>query len=385
MAFRKEVKVGKEWFQTDSWNWFDEKNVTDVVVPSECSDFRFSKNKNVRSITVSEGIKVIDPNWINYVSALEWIEFRDEMEILSDNCAFPGCKKLVYVVCNPNTPLSQLPSKWKQELSIGVLKYLGDGHTVSDAAYKEVKKYIVGQNKKRELYKIGYRYPFVVKFLIEEKILSEDLYDEMIEACRMDSNVEVLAMLIDGKEKQYPSEKVLDRTAQKFEKEMRQEEKLQDQHSSAYLKSRWSWKKRADGTLALWAYKGEETSVTIPSKVGKIAVSAVRGKVFISNVFERNEWIQCHVNQIYFEEGIAEIGVEEELAGVGALIEYRIPTEIHLPASVTKICRYAFHSEVWNNEKMAWEMGIKNVKLFVPAGSFALRYAEENGIPHEIE
>lgn len=358
-------------------SYTEEKDVKNVVIPEGVTGlggwvgdseyyYAFYKCKYIESITIPASVTVLNPEQFYYIKNLRWIECKGEVE--TTDIAFPGCKNLVYLICNPNTPLSKMPKKWKQMLAIGVTKYLYDGNTVSAEALKEVKSYFTSQNKKQELYKLGYAYPFVLQFMIDEGLLSEELYDEMIGQAQANQNAEVLTMLIEGKSKQYPSEDLWERAEKKIDKEIAYAQKMDDHTSVEYLKSQWSWKKLEDGTLVIWTYKGTDSEVFIPATVGKNKVTAVRGFLFHSNSFDRNEWLRNNIKKIHIAEGIMEIGSLQD----GPMSDFAIATHVYLPKSVKRICEDAFTPK-------------RKVTIHAAAGSYAESFAKENNIKFVAE
>ena len=190
-------------------NYSHEKGKKEIVIPEGITEIYYDKDgpfdgilpvfekcKEIESITLPSTLQKFNPCNYYYLTSLKWIECKGEVEIENNNYVFPGCKKMVYLVCNPNTPLSKMPSKWKRWLDIGFMKYASDGNRVDAVALKEVKKYVATQNKKLELYKIGYEYPFVVKFMLNEGMLSEELCEEMISYAQENQLTDILALLV---------------------------------------------------------------------------------------------------------------------------------------------------------------------------------------------
>lgn len=357
----------------------------DVVIPDGVKAIEgqwtmpaFDKSKNVASITLPASMKTLDPNQFYYLKTLKWIECKGEVTIENDNCVFPGCKALDYVICNPNTPLSKMPQKWKQWLAIGVMKYIFDGNAVAEEAREEVVAYVKGQNKKLGLYKLGYTYLFVAEFMSKEGLLTEEQYDEMISYAQEKGLKDLTSMLMGGRVRQYPPETLPEREEKKADQEIAHAVKMEDHTSTEYLKSQWTWKKREDGTLIIWTYKGTDSEVFIPAMVGKNKVTAIRGQLFESNTAERNEWLRHNITRIHLAEGITEIGDPMYKGPIAAFVK---PTNLYLPRSLTKICRNAFASRYAIIEEARWDMHIVNVIIHAPAGSYAEQYAKENGIP----
>lgn len=369
--------------------YIEEPGDRDIVIPDGVTAINgswtgsvFSKSNHIESIVIPASVKEIDSYQFYYLKNLRWVEFKGDISIIHENHVFPGCKNMVYVICNPNTPLSQLPSKWKQLLAIGVIKYLYDGNYVNDAVLKEVKKYIKTQLKR--LYPIGYEYPFFAKFMVDENLLSEELFDEMIAYTQEERIADVLAILLEGKNSRYPAAALLERMEDKFEKDIAYAQKMDEHTSLTYLKAQWTWKKRADGTLVIWTYKGSDSEVFIPSIIGKNKVTAVRGYLFHSNRGERREWLRLSLNKIHIAEGIVELCCVYDTGNMfetGPLAYFAVPTDIYIPNSVTKIYKDTFRGEYSDPR----DYKIRNVTIHAPAGSYAETYAKEHNIPFVAE
>ena len=101
-------------------SYTEEKDVKNVVIPEGVTGlggwvgdseyyYAFYKCKYIESITIPASVTVLNPEQFYYIKNLRWIECKGEVE--TTDIAFPGCKNLVYLICNPNTPLSKMPKK----------------------------------------------------------------------------------------------------------------------------------------------------------------------------------------------------------------------------------------------------------------------------------
>ena len=94
--------------------------------------------------------------------------------------------------------------------------------------------------------------------------------DEMIEYANEQNRPECTAWLLDFKNR------TADLAAERARAEKKAEREFNAAPDSALeLGKLWSWKKQEDGTLIITSYKGEETEVTVPARVGSSAVTAV--------------------------------------------------------------------------------------------------------------
>ena len=94
--------------------------------------------------------------------------------------------------------------------------------------------------------------------------------DELIEYASAQNAAEATAWLLDFKNR------TADLAAERVKAEKKAERELNAAPDSALeLGKRWSWKKQEDGTLIITSYKGEQTEVTVPVKIGNNIVTAI--------------------------------------------------------------------------------------------------------------
>ena len=101
----------------------------------------------------------------------------------------------------------------------------------------------------------------------------------------------------------------------------------------------WSFEKLENGTLAITGYKGDETIVSIPERIGKNAVAAIEKYAF-SAVKSGRHWATCEklrkIREIIIPGSVTIIG-EHAFSGCTSL------TNAIIPGSVTIIGEGAFH------------------------------------------
>lgn len=100
--------------------------------------------------------------------------------------------------------------------------------------------------------------------------------DEMIEYSAKREKTECTAFLLDFK----------NRTADLATEQAKAEKKLERELNAApdsviALRHLWSYKKREDGTLIITRYKGNQTVVTVPEKIGRNIVTAIDENLFV--------------------------------------------------------------------------------------------------------
>lgn len=137
--------------------------------------------------------------------------------------------------------------------------------------------------------------------------------DELIEYANAQNKPECTAYLLEFKNN------TADLKAERVKAEKKAERELNAAPDSALeLGKLWSWKKQEDGTLIITSYKGEETEVTIPAKIGNNIVTAV-GECALSYGASRanNKISRLMIEKIIVPSGIRTLE-KEALGGVGA-------------------------------------------------------------------
>ena len=136
--------------------------------------------------------------------------------------------------------------------------------------------------------------------------------DELIEYANAQDKPECTAFLLEFKNN------TADLKAERAKAEKKAERELNAAPDSALeLGKLWSWKKQDEGTLIITSYKGEETEVTIPARIGSNIVTAV-GDYALSSAASRanNKTSRLMIEKIIVPNGIKTIG-ESALGGAG--------------------------------------------------------------------
>ena len=167
-----------------------------------------------------------------------------------------------------------------------------------------------------------------------------------------------IAFLLDWKNK-HLSQDSMDKHLEK--------ELTKDPFNAADMKKLWSYEVLDDDTLRLTSYKGNETDVYVPERIGKKTVTALGDYVFSSKTpsgtskpADRKAALE-QIRTIVLPDGINFIG-KEAFRGCDNL------TSITLPDRVTDISYWAF-------------IGCKNLTIHASAGSYAETYAKAHHIP----
>ncbi len=170
--------------------------------------------------------------------------------------------------------------------------------------------------------------------------------DEIIEYASKNKKTEALAWLLDYKNRtaDFAAEQ------EKAEKKMMHELNISPNSVEA-LRKIWSYKKREDGTLVITNYKGIDTEVVVPEKIGKSIVTAIGYGAFcemsrlkeirIPNGVEKiesNAFRGCKaLENITIPEGVSEI----EMLTFGGCSSLKT---VIIPGTVKRVRAFAFAS-----------------------------------------
>ena len=153
--------------------------------------------------------------------------------------------------------------------------------------------------------------------------------DDLIEYSNEQNRPEVTAFLLDFKNR------TADLAAERLKAEKKAERELNAAPDSVLeLGKLWSRKKGEDGNLIITSYKGTETEVTIPARVGKNVVTAVAAKALSYNASRTvNKAARLMIERIIVSDGIKTLG-ETALGGAGTWGHDPKLKEVVLPKSL---------------------------------------------------
>lgn len=185
--------------------------------------------------------------------------------------------------------------------------------------------------------------------------------DAMIKYSEDKNKTECTAFLLDFKNRNF------DLAAEREKAEKRMERELNaDPNSVTELKKIWGFKKLEDGTLEITNYKGKQTEVAVPQKIGKDTVASI-GEGAFSGLRYLSKRISDEVCR-FRQESVTKITLPETITEIGAyafsccsaLKDVNIPEGVKvirsntfcntgiktlsLPESVERLCDYALAS-----------------------------------------
>lgn len=162
--------------------------------------------------------------------------------------------------------------------------------------------------------------------------LSKQL-DELIEYSQQKGKTECTAFLIEYKNQKFDLAKEREKAEKKAERELNAAP-----DSVTVLKQLWNYKKREDETLVITKYKGTQTEIVIPEKIGKNIVTAIEVDTYDWGSPKKgfvNQDIQNTITKITLPKGIVSIGS-------GIFYQFTGLREINIPDGVTSIGMQTF-------------------------------------------
>lgn len=366
-------------------------NASEVVIPdgvTEIGSNVFSKCSSLTSIVIPSSVERIGSDAFYKCSSLTSVTFGENSSLTSiGSYVFYKCSSLTNIViprsvteisdtsfnfCEnlninyygdsnicfldimikslfaPNILYSKINSKYKYYYALGFINNYEKESVTNEKNLKNYVKY-VKTNRLKFYDKLNIN---GLKFMTDYKIIKLEEIDELIEKSNKNNQVEMSAMLLDYKNANFSKKKI----EKQLEKDLFEEKTI----TLSKLKILWKVKKLENGNLELSNYKGNETDIVIPYKVGNNFVE----KISSLKKWGENENIISQITSIVIEDGVKEIGNE-------AFDSCKSLKSIEIPSSVMSIGFDAFN-------------GCKYIVLKVESGSYAETYAKENNLKYEI-
>ena len=268
-------------------------------------------------------------------------------------------------------------------------------------------------------------------FADKKKITASNFEQEYLTPATQANAVNCIAFLMDWKDKNISS---------KAKNQLLEKELTKDPYNAADMKKVWSFGKNEDGTLTITAYKGTDTYVTVPERIGTSRVTELGKYAFgikneratrsvervaalqniieitipdsITTVGDHAFYGCCGLKRITLPEGITSIG-DGTFVGCSSLEKIKIPesvviigdeafydckalTDITIPKDVTSVgcaalmgCRNLLNVTIAGKSTVLKKRSVSgawnSLTIHAPAGSYAEAYAKENNIPFVAE
>ena len=346
----------------------DCENLKSIVIPKNIKKIKmgaFWDCKNLESVTFHDKLKGIEVYAFSNCKNLKFLEIPKSLE--GSIChLFKGCNNLdlMYLYENkemitslngetnavfaPKILLKDVPARNKIIFSKGFMKYYKN-YDIDKAVFAGYKNYI-SKNRFKIYEELDEN---ICKFMTENKIIKLEEIDGLLEKTTKNNMVELSAILLEYKNKNFSAGQI----ERQFERDLFDEKKI----TLSSFKNFWTVKKLKNGNFEICYYKGKETEIEIPYKVGNGFVEKISK---LRNLFYgglSNAQAIIKIKTIIISDGVKEIGID-------AFEDCINLTRIKIPSSVTKI-ENAFNRN-------------QNVVFEVEKDSYAESYAKKNNFSY---
>ena len=310
-------------------------SLTSITIPDSVTSIEnrtFQCCKSLSSITIPDSVTSIGYKAFYCCFSLKRITIPDSITIIG-NEAFYGCNaKILYY-----GSIKQWPYKGVRKLDFveSFIESYVSGRKFSDEVLKDNKSYIKSQ-KKKLLEKVA-KSTAMMTYFTSEKLLDIDDVEKLEDL--IGSNVEINAILLDYKSKNFSSDFVDKHTNDKIEKEIGIKERTLTEWKKIYTLEN----NDKNGGYILKSYKDENKEIIIPDTIGKKKVTAI-GQYCFSPDQERLSKnigaIRKKITSVLIPDSVTNIG-DNAFYGCSSL------TSITIPDSVTSIGSDAFENTPW--------------------------------------
>lgn len=312
-------------------------------------EYAFAACSRMRSITIPEKVTTIDYYAFRHCDLLDTVILLGAVTELAYD-VFD--RRLDLALAAPNTSLELL--KDHELLSAAVLGFLLHPQLYTDPTTVTQYQKLIATEKNH-----------LLPVLLEKDLVQGiEQYCEagLVTAKNIDSSFlqpaihanasQCVSYLMNWKHRHISSEDLEDQLMQEL---------LKDPYNIADMEELWSYRQQEDGTFVILGYKGNDTEITLPERIGQVPVTALGDDVF--NAFNVRKLphpyrILTGITSITIPEGIRTIG-HRCFQGCCNLQSVSIPntvtaigerafrgctqlTSIHLPDSITSLGDQAF-------------------------------------------
>ena len=157
------------------------------------------------------------------------------------------------------------------------LGFLTDrGAFTDETVVKEYEKYAFAQKKKLlpEIFKEDL-VEGIAFYAEAGKIAVKNIEEEFLLPAQQAKATQCIAYLMDWQYRNISQDAKEKQKEKEFEKEL-----TKDPCNTADMKKLWSFEKLEDGSLSITSYKGEDTEIEIPARIGKAPVTVIGTEAF---------------------------------------------------------------------------------------------------------
>ncbi len=275
------------------------EKIISITIPDSVisiGNYAFFRCKKIISITIPNGVTSIGNNAFCGCISLASVTIPDSVTSIENNF-FAQCYNIEEIVANP----AQLPNaKWKQ---MAMYTFFREPEKFSAEQAEGCKKYLLPQRKRLLPEIFANDYVHVIRLFADAgKITKSNVRAEYLDPAIEAKATQCVAFLMDWENKNVSS----DDKEKLIEKEL-----TKDPFNVTDMKKFWSYKKLEDGTLCLTSYKGAETDVVIPERIGKNKVTLIEKELFSPNKYGPNSTqkkIMEKISSVFIPDSVICIG-----------------------------------------------------------------------------
>ena len=296
-------------------------------------DMAFAGCSSLREIEIPQSVKTLGSDAFSGCSGLESVTIRSE-NLDNIKNAFYDCRALIRILA-PKIPITEfLQGKIGLPAAIGYLEhpelFADPQHPESVQCVESYQRYLSSQRKR------------ILKVLFEEdlpqallyyadngKITAENYRSEYFEPAKEANATQCVTQLMNWRQQHL--------TADDFDR-VEERELLRSPFSAAEMKKTWMWSSIDSTSVILENYKGTETTVYVPEKIGRREVAALGSRSFSPERTRRTE------DQREALRDLKEVVLPQSICMIAeeAFYECRSLEKITIPETLTSIGGAAF-------------------------------------------
>lgn len=356
-----------------------------VVIPegvTEIADSAFSNCKRLSGTVIPETVIKIGSRCFSDCSSLISIKTPESLSEIGDeafkNCAelnsitisqnttkigrdaFTGCKKLsiflhgntlhldfnnifnghdYFTIYAPEISINNFSgAKLQKYVLLGFFKFLRVSDSLTAEQRDEYVSYIrTHKSIRKAAYKLSLDNKSIMQFLLGNSVIPSDEYEELLAFVTQKKSSTLIPMLQEYAKNNHGMKPNYSDTTEQAHSSAASI-KLQTGPSAAELKLLWRTKKKADESLEIESYKGDDTKLIVPTEIGKGKITSIAAFAFSPNASRiQNSATRKLIRSVIIPEGITEIG-DHAFDGCCKL------ETVELPQSLTCIGAYAFYN-----------------------------------------
>lgn len=256
------------------WAFASCRSLVNAEVPygmKSIGDYAFAQS-NLVHVTIPGSVTTIGKEVFSWCRNLKSVIIPEYVQSIDDE-AFNSILSTHLQLVTPHIPFDSLYAPEVKRAA--VLGFLNNQDMYTNAAIVDAyRKYTISQRKKLLPTVFSLDMVQALVFYAEnKKCTSANFESEYMEPAQKANAINCVAYLMDWKNANIRSAKIEKATERKL---------TQDPFNAADMKKLWDYESMEDGTLMITSYKGSETEVFVPERIGKTPVTRLDDGVFSS-------------------------------------------------------------------------------------------------------